>query len=579
MSGDTQFLPEAAREASVVATRDATVGSMGLWRILLALATSLLVILSFAGQAASYLGWLALMPLVVALHGASARQGFALVWLAFFVAWFWLGRSIPGAAEAHSGASLSVAWLLLAFLAALHTLPYALCGWLWGWRGWSASLAGLALAAACLTLAACLLPMPMTVNMAHAQFRNTLLIQVLEIGGTPLLLYCYMLVNLSMGQALLRTITSRSLPIRELMIAVSVVGLLVAWGSIRLYGAPTASAETGQDLAVAFVQPNIAEPSASLQEKARSAWSRQAVERLIAQSEDLLRRHEGLQFVQWPEVSALFDFGSPGRNVEALEAFIVRHRTPTLASGSRPITRDPSGEKRSHVNSFLYFAPGSGARLFHDKTVRFPIGEYLPFERYLPFLRVLFPEAGRFQQGLESALFPVAPGVRLGLVVCNEMNYSSSLRAQIDKGANIISNPANDQAWGDGLIPRFNLAQAVFRSVEFRVSIIRAANSGISAAITPAGHLRPGSETRLFEVTAKAVRLPLSSTSSLYYRLGPWFLWLLCAAVAFSPLARGTWCPPNRLKRIGVIVKSASKAVATAEADSRPNSPTVLEAR
>ncbi len=76
-----------------------------------------------------------------------------------------------------------------------------------------------------------------------------------------------------------------------------------------------------------------------------------------------------------------------------------------------------------------------------------------------------------------------------------------------------------------------------FRAVEHRVSIVRAANTGVSAFIAPSGIIVR--RLHLFERGVMTESVPLRARRTLFTRLGDW-LGLLSLAVTTAAVA-GTW--------------------------------------
>jgi apolipoprotein N-acyltransferase len=67
--------------------------------------------------------------------------------------------------------------------------------------------------------------------------------------------------------------------------------------------------------------------------------------------------------------------------------------------------------------------------------------------------------------------------------------YSDLVRDQVMLGADVVTVVTNDSWFGDSKGPYQHLATDVLRAVEFRKPVLRAAQSGISACITPSGEV------------------------------------------------------------------------------------------
>jgi apolipoprotein N-acyltransferase len=78
---------------------------------------------------------------------------------------------------------------------------------------------------------------------------------------------------------------------------------------------------------------------------------------------------------------------------------------------------------------------------------------------------------------------------RLGPVICYEDILQGFLRGVGQLRPNLLVNLTSDSWFGADTEPWEHLALAVFASVELRVSMVRAVNSGVSALIDPNGRV------------------------------------------------------------------------------------------
>jgi len=104
-------------------------------------------------------------------------------------------------------------------------------------------------------------------------------------------------------------------------------------------------------------------------------------------------------------------------------------------------------------------------------------------------------------------------------------------------GARLMVNMTNDAWFGRTSGPEQHLTMYPFRAVEHRVSVVRAANTGVSAFIAPNGIIVR--RLHLFERGVMTEKVPLRVRRTLFTRLGDW-LGLLSLAVTTAALA-GAW--------------------------------------
>ena len=193
------------------------------------------------------------------------------------------------------------------------------------------------------------------------------------------------------------------------------------------------------------------------------------------------------------------------------------------------------------------FSPEGEFEGRYDKMKLVPFGEYIPLRDALPFLQVFTPMTRELTPGDRPVVFTL-PGegeeVGLGPLICYEDVFPSLTRAFRRKGADVLVN-LTDEGWYriPGELGQ-HLAMAVFRAVETRTSVVRAANTGISCFIGPRGEiyarLKPHHEGAL----AAHVRLCKASTP--YVRHGDVFA---IACLVLSLAALGTLAA---LRRRGV---------------------------
>jgi len=130
----------------------------------------------------------------------------------------------------------------------------------------------------------------------------------------------------------------------------------------------------------------------------------------------------------------------------------------------------------------------------YDKVRLLAFGEYIPGIESFPWLRKFLPPGtGRFTAGAGPGVMTLAGPEgqiwKLGPVICYEDILQGFLRGVGQLHPNLLVNLTSDSWFGAETEPWEHLALAVFASVELRVSMVRAVNSGVSALIDPNGRL------------------------------------------------------------------------------------------
>lgn len=155
-----------------------------------------------------------------------------------------------------------------------------------------------------------------------------------------------------------------------------------------------------------------------------------------------------------------------------------RNTNTVIATGS--FYYDTDSDKR--YNTLSYINPNSDEVLSYYKQRLVPFGEYVPFGK-------LLSEKTSLVTGNENTVVNTALG-QMTSVVCVESIYSGISRGQVKNGGKIILVSTND-SWFEGTCARSqHFRHSVLRAIENGRYVLRAANCGISAVITPYGEIK-----------------------------------------------------------------------------------------
>jgi apolipoprotein N-acyltransferase len=179
-----------------------------------------------------------------------------------------------------------------------------------------------------------------------------------------------------------------------------------------------------------------------------------------------------------------------------------------------------------YLNSAFLISPTGAVLGRSDKLHLVPFGEYVPMAALFPFVNKMVAGIGDFSPG-KSALPLETTGGKIGVLVCFEGIFPEVSRAYVQAGVGILVNITNDAWFGKSSAPYQHLSMTVFRAVENRVPLVRAANTGISAVIDSKGHVR--GMTQLFEEATLEGQVRRGEGGSFYSRHGDLFA-LVCLA-------------------------------------------------
>ena len=124
----------------------------------------------------------------------------------------------------------------------------------------------------------------------------------------------------------------------------------------------------------------------------------------------------------------------------------------------------------------------------YEKHHLLPIGEFVPFERWLRPLAPLFDlPMSSFSRGNKTQANLVANDERLVPALCFEIAFPRQISANVEANSGVILTLSNDAWFGDSHGPAQHLQIAQVRAAEFGRPVLRATNNGITAFIDDKG--------------------------------------------------------------------------------------------
>ena len=358
--------------------------------------------------------------------------------------------------------------------------------------------------------------------LGYSLYRFPLFLQAADLTGVYGVSFLIVLINAAFYLFLFPRQGGWGFP-RFRPLAVTALLLLVwlGYGYHRL-GSLAEQIAAAPKLQVAVVQGNI---------KQGDKWNPQIVKDTLERYRRLTSQIQGARLIIWPETAAPFFFRPPSDLSQHLEA-IARESRGRLLFGSLAFENNPSGERFFNSAYLLDFQGKEAGR--YDKTHLVPFGEYVPLQRLLFFIPKLVPVIGDFATGPAGATLPLPEG-KVGPLICFESIFPGLSRAHVQNGSQLLVNITNDAWFGKTAAAYQHMSMAVLRAVENRVSLARAANTGVSAFIGPDGRILWGSD--LFVEAAHSLAVHWLSGGSFYSRFGDAFAWV-CILLAVLGLVR-----------------------------------------
>ncbi len=349
--------------------------------------------------------------------------------------------------------------------------------------------------------------------LGYAAIDMTLLRQIADLYGVYGLSWLFVLCNAALALLFQRRL--------QRVAILGVVSCFLLISAALLYG-QQALQQRGEDLPrlkVGLIQGNIAQ-----QNKWDRNFRQQTLDRYRRLSK--IASDEGAELLIWPEAATPFYMQDD--TVDSRQVLQIPRETGRSLLFGGPSYQSHSDQSYSYHNSAFLLGPDGLSKGRSDKIHLVPFGEYVPLGKLLFFVNKLVTGVGDYSPGTVNPL--ALNGHDLGVLICYEAIFPEIARDYVRNGSDLLVNLTNDAWFGRSSAPRQLLDMTRMRAIENRIWIARAANTGISALIAPDGQTY--NETSLFEAVSVSGSVELGSRSSLYLRVGDIFpgICLLLAA-------------------------------------------------
>lgn len=193
-------------------------------------------------------------------------------------------------------------------------------------------------------------------------------------------------------------------------------------------------------------------------------------------------------------------------------------------------------EKEAHsarfYNTALYVDPQSPDWHFYRKVRLVPFSEALPFGKILPMINFVDLGEGDFSPGAGPEVLHTG-GKAWSPNLCYEIVYGDFVRQQVKLGSKVMVEMTNDGWFGRSSQPWQHLNLVRLRAVENGIPVVRATNTGVTAAIDAQGRIV--SQIEPHQASYLSVEVP-GSNPSFFARYGDWIEDLLLLGFGFSCL-------------------------------------------
>ena len=192
---------------------------------------------------------------------------------------------------------------------------------------------------------------------------------------------------------------------------------------------------------------------------------------------------DDVKIVIWSETSLPFIVDDNAELLEKLK--LATPKDGFLISGGLRVDADDYQIKNAWNSIFIF--DQKGVVDFYDKHHLVPFGEYVPLQKFIPFINKITQGAVGFSSGSGSKTITLS-NLKISPLICYEAIFFDKI---IDKNnrPNLLVNLTNDAWFGFSTGPFQHFDMTRMRAIEHGIPLIRVANTGISAMVDPFGRV------------------------------------------------------------------------------------------
>ena len=365
---------------------------------------------------------------------------------------------------------------------------------------------------------------------ANSQWRFPPALQVLTLGGLPSLSFILLLGNVALAALLLKFWREKKLDMGAAA-ALVVVALVVGWGALTIPAAPSNTFVMAATTDLSNQDPEIKKhskiystiegPYADTDEMSQAIFDVNAqLTREIA--------NQNPAFIVWGENEfADADNAALTREIANQNpAFVVWGENEFADADDAAFTGQVgalAAELNAYIVTDMYWNASTG---LHDTAVMMgPDGSEVGRRAKINMT------SGEKEYGFVAGPleFPIydSPYGKVGIAVCWDRHALWVTRELAKRGAQIVLMPVDDDFNRNEWFPPFHAADGVFRAVENRVTLALGTTNGLSILVDPYGRIL--AEGGINERGVISAETFVVEGNTLYTKWGDWFGWLMVA--------------------------------------------------
>jgi len=455
------------------------------------LISATLLVLSFPTFDIEWLAWFGIVPLLIAVSGRSPAYGF----FSFFIFGFLFFSGV-------------CSWLYQVdtFRVVHHAIIMTYLGLYFGFFGltfnfiskrWGGTTAYLTAPFVWVSIEyirsnMSFLALPWGL-LAHTQYQYPLIMQIASITGAYGLSFFVVMVNSALTAVTLLFLDRSKLrnkqpdyhPLSRRGVFSLALATLALTGLILFQGHSALSRPlAGEKLKLSILQGNIEQDK---------KWNPRYKNYIMQTYADLSMKaaQDRPALIVWPEAATPGYVLKNPALLKQIESIIGDAKTGFLI-GSAEYAKSITKKRSNRVkigNTALHFSPAGKVLGTYLKIRLVPFGEYIPYAGIIPWPDFIAVQGNSSWDlpGEEYTIFELN-GYKFGAVICWESIFPGHFRKFVKDGAGFMINMTNE-GWFRYKIPHQYVAMNVFRAVENRVFLARAANTGVSCFIDPYGRI------------------------------------------------------------------------------------------
>ncbi|MDD5069339.1 MAG: apolipoprotein N-acyltransferase [Candidatus Omnitrophica bacterium] len=295
-------------------------------------------------------------------------------------------------------------------------------------------------------------------SLGYSQFKNLYLIQSADILGVKFISFLIVLINFCVYQLLFK----RRKPVLHFSLIALVFGFSFLYSVYKIN-----KPYEVRKMRAAISQPNIDQ---------ELKWEPGYQQEIITRLKDAVEK-SGPGLLIFPEAAWPVIIGESSQT--GFDEFLESANKDILIGVV-------AQEQECFYNQALLSLSGGANRQIYRKINLVPFGEYIPLRKYLGFIDIV-NEIGDMAAGSEAVSF-FYQDFKFFVLICFEDTFADFVSG-VARNNDFLINITND-AWFKGE-PQASqhLSIMVFRAIENRISIIRSANTGVSAVVSFLGKI------------------------------------------------------------------------------------------